>query len=238
MHGLRYAASMSHLRIDVWSDLACPWCYVGKRRLEAALQKAGVTDADVVWRSFELDAHAPQLHDTATPYAQRLANKYRCSVGQAEQMIARMTETAAVDGITMRFDRAQPGNTFDAHRLLHLAHQHGLQNALKERLFAAYLTDGEALGDHATLLRLATQVGLPPDEVTAVLASDRFATEVRADEQMAKELSISGVPFFVIAGRLAVSGAQSVDVLASAIAQGRTMEEPADGASCGPDGCD
>lgn len=228
---------MSQLRIDVWSDLACPWCYVGKRRLEAALQQAGVTDADVVWRSFELDAQAPQVHDTAMAYAQRLANKYRCSVGQAEQMITRMTDTAAIDGITMRFDRAQPGNTFDAHRLLHLAHHHGLQNTLKERLFAAYLTDGEALGDHATLQRIATDVGLPPDEVSAVLASDRFADEVRADEQMAKEFSISGVPFFVIAGRLAVSGAQPVEVLASAIAQGRTLVEPSDGASYGPDSC-
>ncbi len=229
---------MSHLRIDVWSDLACPWCYVGKRRLEAALQKAGVTDADVVWRSFELDARAPAIQDTTVPYAQRLATKYRCSVGQAEQMIARMTETAAVDGITMRFDRAQPGNTFDAHRVLHLAQHHSLQNALKERLFAAYLTDGEALSEHATLLRIAIDVGLPSEEVAAVLASDRFANEVRADEQMAQELSISGVPFFVIAGSLAVSGAQPIDVLADAISQGRSMAEPADGASCGPDSCD
>lgn len=229
---------MPSLRIDVWSDLACPWCYVGKRRLEAALQKAGVSDADVVWRSFELDARAPATQATSIPYAQRLATKYRCSVGQAEQMIARMTDTAAVDGITMRFDRAQPGNTFDAHRLLHLAQHHGLQNSLKERLFAAYLTDGDALGDHATLQRLATQIGLPSEEVAAVLASDRFASDVRADEQMAQELSITGVPFFVIAGRLAISGAQPIDVLADAIAQGRTMAAPAEGASCGPDGCE
>ncbi len=230
---------MSQLRIDVWSDLACPWCYVGKRRLEAALQKAGVTDAEVVWRSFELDPQAPSIQASTIPYAQRLATKYRCSLAQAEQMITRMADTAALDGITMRFDRVQPGNTFDAHRLLHLAQHHGLQNALKERLFAAYLSDGEALGDHATLLRIATEVGLATDEVASVLASDRFADEVRADEQMAKELSISGVPFFVIAGRLAVSGAQPVEVLVGALEQGRTMVEPAQqGASCGPDGCD
>ena len=229
---------MSPLRIDVWSDLACPWCYVGKRRLEAALQKAGVSDADVVWRSFELDAQAPATHDASITYAQRLATKYRCSVGQAEKMIATMTDTAAVDGITMRFDRVQPGTTFDAHRLLHLAQQHGLQNALKERLFEAYLTDGEALGVHPTLLRLATQIGLPSKEVAAVLAADSFASDVRADEQMARELNVTGVPFFVIAGRLAISGAQPIDVLADAIKQGHTMTAPADGASCGPDGCE
>ncbi|HPH68295.1 MAG TPA: DsbA family oxidoreductase [Kofleriaceae bacterium] len=229
---------MTQLRIDVWSDIACPWCYVGKRRLESALQQAGVPDTDVVWHSFELDARAPAVQDTTVPYAERLATKYRCSVAQAEQMIARMTDTAAIDGITMRFDQAKPGNTFDAHRLLHLAHERGKQNELKERLFAAYLTDGQAIGEHATLASVALAAGLAADEVAAVLSSDRYADEVRADEQLAQEIGITGVPFFVIGGRLAVSGAQPANVLADAIKQGNDMLTASEGASCGPEGCD
>jgi predicted DsbA family dithiol-disulfide isomerase len=234
---------MNPLRIDVWSDLACPWCFVGKRRLEAALKLVNTQEApQIVWRSFELDSSAPAVVDSSRSYAERLATKYRRTVPQAQAMIDNMTQTAALDGIAMKFDLVRAGNTFDAHRLLHLAASHGLQDRLKERLFTAYLSQGEALGDHATLQRLAVEVGLDAAEVASVLASNVHADDVRADEAMAKELEISGVPFFVLGGKVAVSGAQSAEALAGAIRQALAAQSTpvgsTDGAHCDVNGCD
>jgi len=237
---------VAKLRIDIWSDIACPWCYVGKRRLEAALARfAHAGEVEIVWRAFELDPSAPRVRDAAQSYAERLGGKYGASPAQAQTMIDRMVATAAGDGIAMRFDHIRPGNTFDAHRLLHLAHERGAQGALKERLLRAYLTEGEAIGEPEVLGRLAREVGLEGGEVDELLAGERFAAEVRQDEAMARELGISGVPFFVLAGRLGVSGAQPVDVLLGALERAwselRAPEEIApiaEGAACGPDGCD
>jgi predicted DsbA family dithiol-disulfide isomerase len=181
---------MQAVRIDVWSDIACPWCHVGKRRLEAALEQFPQRDAvELVWRSFELDPSAPRTSEAA-PYAARLARKYGSSVADAQSMIDRMTETAARDGLDFHFEKIRPGNTFDAHRLLHLAHTRGLQDTLKERLFLAYLGEGEAIGDPEVLARLAVEAGLEHDEVRRVLASDAFAAAVRADEEQARSLGI------------------------------------------------
>lgn len=236
---------MAKLRIDIWSDIACPWCYVGKRRLEQALARfPHRAEVDIVWRAFELDPSAPRVRDPEQSYAERLARKYGTTPPQAQAMIDRMVDTAAGDGLTMRFDHIRPGNTFDAHRLLHLAHLRGLQDALKERLFRAYLTEGQAIGEPGVLAPLAIEVGLPADEVTELLAGDLHAADVRKDEALARELGISGVPFFVLAGRLGVSGAQPADVLLGALERAwtefRTPEivPIVEGAVCGPDGCD
>ena len=232
---------MRSLSVQVWSDLACPWCYVGKRRLEAALARlpepAGI---EVTWRSFELDAAAPRVQPPGLAYAERLARKYGTSDAEAEEMIARMTAIAAAEGLSFRFDLVRPGNTFDAHRLLHLAHARGVQDALKERLLRAYLTEGEAIGDPATLARLATEAGLDVDEVRGVLSGDAYAAAVRADEHEARRLGIHGVPFFVLGGRYGVSGAQPVEVLQQALSAARAEAQPpaAEGDVCGPDGCD
>lgn len=230
------------LRIDVWSDIACPWCYVGKRRLEAALERFAHRDAvTVVWRSFELDPSAPRELPADLPFAARLARKYGSSVADAERMIARMTDTAAADGLDLHFERVRPGNTFDAHRLLHLAHERGLQGALKERLFRAYLSDGELIGDPDTLVRLAVEVGLSEPEARSVLAGDAHASEVRADETEARRLGIRGVPFFMFAGRHAVSGAHPPEALLAALnaawSEVGRPEEPAAVGVCGPEGC-
>ena len=229
---------MAALRIDVWSDLACPWCYIGKRRLEAALARAPRA-VEVVWRSFELDPDAPAVRDDGQSYAQRLAAKYRRSTAEAEAMIANVTAVAARDGLEFRFERARAGNTFDAHRVLHLAAAHGRQGVLKERLLRAYFTDGRALGDHATLIELAVEVGLDGDDVRATLAGDAYAAAVRADERGARELGISGVPFFVLDGRIGVSGAQPVEVLVGALAEADPANaDPVEAAeACGPAGC-
>lgn len=218
---MRYTSGMTTpLRIDVWSDLACPWCYIGKRRLDAALaQAAPAGGVEVTWRAFELDPTAPAVRDDGLTQAERLAAKYRRSAAEAEAMITNVTRIAAGDGLAFRIDRSKSGNTFDAHRVVKLAATHGHGTAAKERLFAAHFTEGQALGDRATLAALAAEVGLDAAEVTAMLASDRFAAEVRADQRLARELGISGVPFFVFDQRLAVSGAQPVEALVGALAQ-------------------
>ncbi len=239
---------MAKLRIDIWSDIACPWCYVGKRRLEQALARFPHRDGvEVVWRAFELDPSAPRVRDPQQGYAERLARKYGTTPAQAQAMIDRMVDTAAADGLALRFDHIRPGNTFDAHRLLHLAHERGVQDALKERLLRAYLTEGQAIGEPDVLAPLAREVGLDEREVADLLAGDRCAAEVRQDEAVSRELGITGVPFFVLAGRLGVSGAQPADVLLAALDRAwREFCAPeivpivriVEGAVCGPDGCD
>jgi predicted DsbA family dithiol-disulfide isomerase len=239
---------MAKLRIDIWSDIACPWCYIGKRRLEQALAAfPHPGEVEIAWRAFELDPSAPRVRDPSQSYAERLGKKYGTRTEQAQVMIDRMVDTAAKDGLEFRFDRIQSGNTFDAHRLLHLAHERGKQDALKERLMRAYLTEGQAVGQPEVLLPLAIEAGLDPEEAAAVLGSDRYAVEVRHDQALAQELGITGVPFFVLAGRLGVSGAQPAEVLRGALDRAWAefvppepadpLDSVADGATCGPDGC-
>ena len=232
---------MSALRVDVWSDIACPWCYVGKRRLEAAVERMPpTTSIEVVWRAFELDPGAPRVQPAEISYPERLARKYGATLPDAEAMIARMTAVAAGDGLTFRFDRIRPGNTFDAHRVLHLAGHRGVQGAVKERFLRAYLTEGEAIGDPEVLARLGAEAGLDGAEVHGVLSGEGYGAEVRADEKEAYRLGIHGVPFFVLGGRYGVSGAQPVDVLHQALttaAAAVPQAEVVEGATCGPDGC-
>jgi predicted DsbA family dithiol-disulfide isomerase len=215
------------IRVEIWSDVVCPWCYIGKRRFEAAMARFPHRgEVDLVWRSFELDASAPQSTAEQGSYAERLATKYGSSPAQAQSMIDTMTTTAAREGLDFRFDLARPGNTFDAHRLLHLALEHGRQNELKERLDRATFTEGSPPSDHAALRALAVEVGLPGADVDAVLASDRYSTAVRADEDQAAAYGISGVPFFVIDGRFGISGAQPADVVLQVLEQSWSERSP------------
>lgn len=219
---------MHPLRVDVWSDVACPWCYVGKRRLEAAIAAAGGArgELEVVWHSFELDPSARPSNANIS-YAARLARKYHTTDRAAELMIERMTNTGAADGLELRFDRIRPTNTFDAHRMIHLALDRGRQDAMKERIMRAYFTEGALVSDPDTLVALATEVGLDADDARDVLATTRYVHEVRTDELEAREIGITGVPFFVLGGRVAVSGAQTPDVLAGALAQARELDATA-----------
>lgn len=211
-------SSPDKLRVDIWSDIACPWCYVGKRRFETAL--AGFPQRDqveVVWHSFELDpavAVRPGQSMRAI-----LAGKYGRSEAQAQEMLDAMTRTAAGEGLDYHFGSLQPTNTFQAHQVIHLAAEKGQGDAMKERLLRAYFTGGEFLGDPEVLVRLAAEVGLDADEVRAALASGEYAPAVRQDEAQARALGINGVPFFVLGGKYGVSGAQSPDVLRSALEQ-------------------
>lgn len=193
----------------------------------------------MTWRSFELDPAAPA--ERSGDRAAHLAEKYGMSVEQAEAMQDQMTEVAASEGLEFRFDRARSGATFDAHRLLHLAAAHGVQDAMKERLMRAYLSEGELMSDHVALERLAGEVGLAGDEVRERLAGDRYAAEVREDEWTAASLGISAVPFFVVDRALGAAGAQPPEVLARLLQRGWEARPaiPVVAASerCGPDGC-
>jgi predicted DsbA family dithiol-disulfide isomerase len=228
------------VHVEIWSDIACPWCYVGKRRFEAAL--AGFEHRDAVtltWRSFELDPGAPAEREG--DLAAHLASKYGSSVEQARARHAQMTELAAAEGLDFHFDRARGGNTFDAHRLVHLAEAHGVQDAMEERLMRAYLSEGELMSDHAALARLAADAGLPADEVADLLAGDRFSAEVREDERTGAELGITGVPFFVVDRAFGASGAQPPEVLRGLLERAwearPKVEVVTTGESCGVDGC-
>jgi predicted DsbA family dithiol-disulfide isomerase len=205
--------------VEIWSDIACPWCYIGKRRFEAALEQFEHRDeVNVTWRSFELDPDAP--HERVGDRAERLAQKYGMTVEQAREAERNLTATAAGDGLEFRFEIARSGTTFDAHRIVHLAAEHGLQDAIKERLLRAYFSEGELVSDHATLLKLAVEVGLPEEEVAATLASDRFAADVRDDERTAAAFGIGAVPTFVVDRALGASGAQPPDALLELLRQG------------------
>ena len=206
------------MRVEIWSDIACPWCYVGKRRFEAALREfEHAADVDVVWRSFELDPGAPRTREGSQH--EHLAAKYGMPVERARAMNERMKGEGEKEGIDFRFDRVRMGNTFDAHRLVHLAAESGKADAMKERLMRAYFTEGEAIGDPDALARLAADVGLDASGAREALAGDAYAAEVRADEERARSFGISGVPFFAIDERHGVSGAQTPDVLLGALRQ-------------------
>jgi predicted DsbA family dithiol-disulfide isomerase len=200
------------MNVEIWSDVVCPWCYIGKRRFERAVANFGHPgEVTVTYRSFELDPNASAQRSGS--HAEHLARKYGMTVAEAEQASQQMTERAAADGLEFRFDLIRGGNTFDAHRLLHLAKDHSLQPEMKERLLRATFTEGLPIADKPTLVRLATEAGLPAERAQAVIDGDAYADAVRADEQQAARYGISGVPFFVADGKYAVSGAQPPEVL-------------------------
>lgn len=200
------------MKVEIWSDVVCPFCYIGKRQFERALARfAHADEVEVVWRSFELDPGAPA--ERAGSQIDHLAAKYGMSRADAQAAQDRVQASAARVDLALDFDRARPGNTFTAHRLVHLAAAHDRQEAMEERLFSAYFTEGRAIGDPAVLAPLAVEVGLPTDDVARVLASDTYADAVRADEDDARSLGISGVPFFVVDRAYGVSGAQGEETL-------------------------
>ena len=237
------------MKVEIWSDVVCPWCYIGKRRFEAALAAFAHRDeVEVEWKAFELDPAAGSA--TASPgaddYARRLAAKYGTGVEQAQSMIDSMTQAAAGEGLDFRFEKAVRANTADAHQVILLAGERGVQDAVKERLLRAYFTEGAAVGDREVLVRLAAEAGLDAGEVRSALEEDRYLAAIRAEEAEAAALGVRGVPFFVVDRRYGVSGAQPAEhllaVLERAWAESRPLTlVPAEGGAgdgaCGPDGC-
>ncbi len=199
------------MKVEIWSDVACPWCYIGKRHFEAALdQFSHRDDVTITWRSYQLDPDAPRTPGVSVN--EMLAQKYNVSISRAEAMNDRVSSIAAQAGLEYHLEKAQYGNTFDAHRLIHLAATHQLQDQMEERLFKAYFTEGLTLTDTETLVKLAAEVGIDADEARTVLTSTTYADEVRADVQRARMFGISGVPFFAIEEQYGISGAQPTEV--------------------------
>jgi predicted DsbA family dithiol-disulfide isomerase len=232
------------VRIEIWSDIACPWCYLGKRRLEKAL--AGFEHRDeveTVWRSYQLDPSAPtEVTETAR---EMLASKYGMTQAQAAEAQGRVIALAAEEGMAWRHDESPHANTLDAHRLLHLAAEEGRQGELKEALLHAYFGEACNVADHAVLREVATGAGLDAAKVDEVLAGNRFAEEVEADQRQAAAYGATGVPFFVVDGRYGVSGAQPTELFSQLLDKVWAESRPApvqlvtgdaDG-ECGPDGC-
>ena len=208
------------MRIDIWSDVVCPWCYLGKRRFERALEAfEDRASVEVVHRSFQLDPTRPK--GQTQNRREMLMAKYHLTAAQVESMDARMEQTAAADGLEYHMGDGVTGNTFDAHRLLHLAAERGRQDAALERFYRAYFTEGRSLFDDKSLTALAVESGLDAAEVAGVLSSDDYAAAVVADTREAHALGANGVPFFVFDKRFGVSGAQSIEVFAQVLARAR-----------------
>jgi predicted DsbA family dithiol-disulfide isomerase len=206
------------MQVEIWSDPVCPWCYLGKRRFERALESFDHRDEiTVVYRSFELDPSAPP--GVTTPTVERLAGKYGMTAGQADDAQRQMEQRAAQDGLEFRMDGLRSGNTRDAHRLLHLAKAHGVQAELAERLHRAYFTEQASIFDHSSLTELAVEAGLDRDDVIRVLNSQEYGDAVDTDEAMAQALGVNGVPLFVIDRRYGISGAQPPEVIAQVLDQ-------------------
>jgi len=199
------------MKVDIWSDIMCPFCYIGKRKLEKALTQFADRDSiDISWHSFQLDpSMQPQPGRNLYEYlAERKGQTLEWSINVHGQL----AETAKADGLTYNFDKAVIANSFDAHRLIQLAKKHKLDDAAEERLFKAYFTDGENMGDHDTLMKIGAEIGLPGDLVKEMLDGDAFAEDVHSDIEQAEALGIKGVPFFVIDNKYGISGAQPSSV--------------------------
>jgi predicted DsbA family dithiol-disulfide isomerase len=204
------------VKIEIWSDVVCPWCYIGKRRLERALGEFEHADeVEIAWRSFQLNPDAPT---SAVPTVDYLARRFG---PQAQEMVARVTELALAEGLDLDYGTALTVNTLDAHRALHLAADHGLAGPAKERLLRAHFTEGADLSDPDTLARLLSEdegeIGLDPDRVRAMLASTQYADAVRAEAEEAQVLGANGVPFFVIDRTYGIPGAQPAEVFLRAL---------------------
>jgi predicted DsbA family dithiol-disulfide isomerase len=233
------------VRIDIWSDVVCPWCYIGKRRLESALADfEHGAEVEVVWHSYQLDPGAPS--EPTESVAEHLGHKYGGGPAAGAQMIDRVEAIAAEEGLVYRLHQAQRANTVDAHRLLHLALDvggAGVQDQLKEALLAAYFTEARDVANHDVLREVAVGAGLDPGRVDEVLAGDAYAADVQADIDQAHAYGSSGVPFFVVDGRYGVSGAQPAAAFGEVLRRAWSEREPSlqmvgGDDVCGPDGCD
>ncbi|MCW2850219.1 MAG: DsbA family oxidoreductase [Marmoricola sp.] len=235
------------MKIEIWSDVVCPWCYIGKRRLETAIDSFGHRDdIEIVFRSFELDPSSPKV--ATQTVAESLGEKYGGGPEAGRQMVERVEAVAAEEGMIFRLADAKRANTVDAHRLLHLALAQGgpvLQYALSEELLAAYFVQAENVADHDLLRRTAEKVGLDSTRVEAVLAGSEYADAVEADIREATALGANGVPFFVIDRKYGISGAQPAETFVQVLEKAWSDTHPqleqvgqgADGEVCGPDGC-
>lgn len=224
------------MRVDIWSDVVCPFCYIGKKRLEAAAQEAGI-ELEVHWHSFQLDPEAPVRQEVSN--SERLAQKYGRTVAEVEEMQRNIAEMAKAEGIEFNWEGANSGNTFNAHRLIHLAQSKGLGNEAQEAFFYSYMTQGLAIGERETLEDVAARIGLNPVEVDDLLDSEEYADFVKFDQEVAHEqLKVTGVPFFVFDQRVALAGAQPKEVFLQVFEKALDTSTNSQAAHCSTETCD
>jgi predicted DsbA family dithiol-disulfide isomerase len=235
------------MKVEIWSDINCPFCYIGKRKFEKALNEFGQKDkVEVIWRSFQLD---PELkYVPGQTVHQYLAVRKGVSLEKGKEMNTYMSGMAKEIGLSYDFDKAIINNTLNAHRLLHLAHKHGVQNEVKEKLFAAYYTNGKNLGETETLVQIGESAGLEGEEIRAMLESALFIQDVQQDQYEAQQIGVQGVPFFVFNDKYAVSGARESEIFTQVLEKVWQEEAPvqrkiapvqlapANGGFCIPDG--
>lgn len=213
------------MKVEIWSDINCPFCYIGKRKFENALNEFDKKEnVEVVWRSFQLDPEMKPVPGQSVH--QYLANRKGISLEKGKEMNAYMSGAAKEVGLEYNFDNAIINNTMDAHRLLHLASKHGVQNKVKELLFAAYYTNGKNIGNTETLVQVGESAGLNVEEIKAMLKSDTYIDEVKQDQYEAQQLGINGVPFFVFNNKYGVSGAQPSEVFSEVLSKVAEEEKP------------
>jgi predicted DsbA family dithiol-disulfide isomerase len=232
------------MKVEIWSDVMCPFCYIGKRRFENALQHFEHKDeVEIEWKSFQLNPDLETSPDLNIN--QYLADVKGFTLDHARQMNDHVTQMAAEVGLTYNLDKAVVANSFNAHRFSHLAKKHGLGVEAEEQLFKAYFTNGKNIDDGDTLIELGTEIGLDAAEIKQVLESNAYADEVKHDIADAQYLGIRGVPFFVLNNKYAISGAQAVPVFEETLEKAfsewqkenpKPRLEIIEGESCGPDG--
>ena len=237
------------MKIEIWSDIMCPFCYIGKRHLEQAMKALTFkNEVEIEWKSYQLN---PDYHNTTNESSYDYLSRAKgMSVEQAKQMTGQVEEMANNAGLSISFDKSVPANSFDAHRLLHFAKSKGLQDEAEEALFHAQLIAGKDIAKEEVLIAIGEEIGLIKSEVEQVLQSDEYAEAVRHDIYESKQIGVAGVPYFVIDRKYALSGAQPVETFTAAITQGfnewketqskselKSLNKNDDGA-CGDDGCE
>lgn len=236
-------STKNKMKVEIWSDVMCPFCYIGKRKFESAMKEFdNSSNIEIIWKSFQL---APDMEtDPSKNIDQYLATHKGMSLEQAKGLNKQVSNTAAQVGLEFNFDKAIVANSFNAHRFSHLAKQHGLQNEAEERLFAAYFTEGKNTDDIPTLIQIGNEIGLDAKEVKELLEGNKYAEEVEADIYEAHQIGVRGVPFFVFDRKYAVSGAQEsqafLSTLEKSFGEWKSTSVPSleitEGQSCGPDG--
>jgi predicted DsbA family dithiol-disulfide isomerase len=204
------------MKVEIWSDVICPWCYIGKRRFEMALAQFIQKDKiEIEWKSYQLDPSL--ITDPNKSINQMLAEKKGWTIDYAKEMNDHVSQLAKEVGLDYNFDKAIVANTFDAHRLIQLSKKKNQGNKAEEFLFKAYFTDGKNIGDHNTLIQLGKEIGLDPTEVSAMLESDAYAKEVKADVYEAYQMGSRSVPFYLMNNKFAITGAQSPEIFLNAL---------------------
>ena len=230
------------MNVEIWSDVMCPFCYIGKRKFEKALEQFPHKDEiKIIWKSFQLDPNT--ITDPSLNTIENLRLKKGWSKEQANETIAHVSDIAKQVGLNFNFDKAVVANSFDAHRLSHLAKKYNKQNELEEKLFSAYFTEGKNTADYETLLKIAEEIGMDKIEASTVLKGNEFSNEVHQDVEQAQQIGVRGVPFFVLNQKYAISGAQESETFLQALNKAYVEIKPVDlssedAAICGPDGCE